>query len=82
MPDRTLPSKEPKGFVRSTGIPNTSSSTSYFAATADAVARCDRDAKCIGVSAQRMFYGTVGTPAMVAGRAGETESFVRQGIHQ
>jgi hypothetical protein len=76
MPDRALPAEIPKGFVRSTGIPNTSSSKSYFAETTEAVARCVADPRCIGVSAQRLFYGKGGAPTIV-GRPGESESFIR-----
>jgi hypothetical protein len=77
MPDRTLPTETPSGFVRSTGIPNTASSKPYFAAVSEAVARCVADPKCVGVSGQRLFYGTPGFPTTVPGRAGEKSCFIR-----
>jgi hypothetical protein len=77
MPDRTLPAETPSGFVRSTGIPNTTSSKPYFATVTEAVTRCVADPKCVGISNQRMFYGPVGNPAIVPGRLGESGSILR-----
>ena len=74
---RSLPATVPAGFVRSTGIPNTSSSKPYFSTTAEALRRAIADPRCVGISAQRLFYGTVGNPATVVGRAGEDECFLR-----
>ncbi len=75
--ERVLPAKAPTGFVRCAGIPNTTQFKSYFAEVAEAVARCVGDPRCVGVSAQRLFYGPVGTPATVKGRAGEEACFMR-----
>ena len=75
--ERALPS-ELAGFTRYTGIPNTSDSKSYFASAAEAAKRCQKDPRCVGLSAQRLFYGTLGTPATVAGRTGEEACFLRK----
>ena len=77
---RGLPAKIPVGFVKVTGIPNTSQSKSYFADGATAVARCAADPLCMGVSGQRLFYGDVGTPAIVRGRSGEEVSYIRADV--
>lgn len=74
--DRTLPATLP-GFVRHTGIPNTSEFNPYFAKTAEAIARCQKDPRCVGLSAQRLFYGTLGTPTTVVGRVGEEGCFLK-----
>lgn len=83
MPDRSLTGAElPTGFVRSTGVPNTTISKAYFASATESVARCAADPKCVGVSGQRMFYGSVGNPAIVQGRPGEGGSFLRSATTQ
>ncbi len=75
--ERVLPAKAPTEFVRCAGIPNTTQSKPYFAEVAEAVARCVGDPSCVGVSAQRLFYGPVGVPATVKGRGGEEVCFMR-----
>lgn len=77
MPDRTLPNIIPMGFVRYAGIPNTSESKSYFASVAEAIKRCQKDTRCVGLSNQRLFYGTLGFPTIVPGRLDENECFMR-----
>lgn len=76
MPARGLP-LPPPGFQQCTGIPNTVVTKSYFATTAEALARCVADPHCVGMSAQRLFYGAVGTPATVVGRPGEDACLLR-----
>ncbi len=75
--ERLLPSQAPPGFSVRTGIPNTSNTKPYFAETKEAIERCVGDPRCVGVSAQRMFYGPVGTPATIGGRKGEETCFMR-----
>jgi hypothetical protein len=77
MPDRGLPSSDVAGFKRYTGIPNTSTFKSYFASAAEALERCRRDPRCVGISATRMFYGPVSHPTLVPGPVGETESLTK-----
>lgn len=76
--DRVLPTQAPPGFTKITGVPNTTESKPFFADVSAAVSRCAGDPRCVGVSAQRLFYGTVGMPATIVGRSGEDESFVRE----
>ena len=76
--DRILPAQTPPGFVKITGVPNTAESKPFFADVSVAVSRCAGDPRCVGVSAQRLFYGAVGTPATTVGRSGENESLVRE----
>ncbi len=78
MPERGLP-QEAVGFKRHTGIPNTSTFKSYFATAAEALERCRRDPRCVGISANRTFYGPMGHPALVPGPAGEGECLTKAG---
>ena len=70
--ERSLPKHHP-GFTLVTGIPNTASK-SYFASSAEAWRRCVGDPKCVGMSAQRLFYGDC--TSIIPGRPGEV-SLVR-----
>lgn len=61
---RGLPSQA-MGFVLCKGIPNTPTSKPYFASTSEALERCRKDPKCIGLTDERLFYGTPGTPSLL-----------------
>ncbi len=79
QPRSPLPVKAPPGFSRMTGVPNTPHSKSFFSDAATAVARATGDPLCVGISAQRLFYGPVGHPRIVPGRVGEDACFIRDG---
>lgn len=63
---RGLPNQA-TGFVPCKGIPNTPTSKPYFASIAEAIERCRKDPNCVGISDERLFYGTLGTPAFLTG---------------
>ncbi len=74
--ERALPKEIPTGFVAKSGVPNASSKP-YFSTTAEAVSRCLKDPRCVGLSSQRLFFGELGTPTTVPGRSGETGCILR-----
>ena len=80
-PPRTLPTGLIAGFARVAGVPNTPNTKSYFASAVDAIQRCREDQRCIGVSAQRMFYrsdvGSAGRVDIVPGRPGEDAAYMK-----
>jgi hypothetical protein len=77
--ERTLVAPEEiSGFVKQSGVPNTSQVTPYFAAFETALKRCEKDPNCKGLSAFRMFYGTVKKGSGIS-LQGEDWSFVKKG---
>jgi hypothetical protein len=64
--------------MKITGVPMGAEGRPYFGDPQEAIRRCRENPACVGVSAQRLFYGSKDACRSHApGRSGETHIYVK-----